>query len=60
MLYDLHHHGYNEAMYLESTLQHLLSLKEQPIEIILSDGGSTDETVAIAAKYCRVIHYFKG
>jgi len=42
---------YNEADHIERTLQDLLTLKEQPIEILVADGGSTDETVAFAAKY---------
>lgn len=51
---------YNEADHIERTLQDLLTLKEQPIEILVADGGSTDETVALAAKYARVIYSGKG
>jgi rSAM/selenodomain-associated transferase 2 len=51
---------YNEADHIERTLQYLLTLKEQPIEILVADGGSTDETVALAAKHARVIYSGKG
>jgi glycosyltransferase involved in cell wall biosynthesis len=51
---------YNEAAQIEATLQHLISLKEPPFEILVSDGGSTDDTVALAEKYARVIHSGKG
>lgn len=51
---------YNEATCIESTLQHLHSLKEQPIEIIVVDGGSCDETIAVATKYAKVLSCGKG
>jgi rSAM/selenodomain-associated transferase 2 len=51
---------YNEADHIERTLQDLLTLKEQPVEILVADGGSTDETVALAAKHARVIYSGKG
>jgi glycosyltransferase involved in cell wall biosynthesis len=42
---------YNEAAHLESTLQHLLSLREHPVEIIVADGDSTGNTVVVATQY---------
>lgn len=51
---------YNEAAQIERTLQHLITLKEQPFEIIVTDGGSTDRTIAIASNYARVISSGKG
>ncbi len=51
---------YNEADHIERTLQDLLTLKEQPIEILVADGGSTDDTIALASKYARVIYSEKG
>ncbi len=51
---------YNEADHIERTLQNLLTLKEQPIEILVADGGSTDDTIALASKYARVIYSGKG
>ncbi len=52
--------SYNEADHIERTLQDLLTLKEQPIEILVADGGSTDDTIALASKYARVIYSGKG
>ncbi len=51
---------YNEADHIERTLQNLLTLKEQPIETLVADGGSTDDTIALASKYARVIYSGKG
>ena len=51
---------YNEATHIEATLQHLISLKEPPVEILVSDGGSTDDTVSLVLKYARVIYSGKG
>lgn len=42
----------NEGKYLERSLRQYYSIKKKlKIEIILSDGGSTDETLRIAKKY---------
>nr|MBA2746070.1 glycosyltransferase [Flavisolibacter sp.] len=51
---------YNEAAQIEATLHQLITLNEPPFEILVSDGGSTDDTVALAGKYARVIHSGKG
>ncbi len=46
----------NEAAHLGATLQSLQSLRAQGYELILADGGSRDDTPAIATRYAdRVI-----
>ena len=39
---------YQEAGLIEATLEPLQSMREQGVEVILADGGSTDDTVAVA------------
>jgi len=52
---------YNEEKCIEQTLHSLLALHcRSGHEVVVSDGGSTDQTVAIAAKYVRVIRSGKG
>lgn len=47
----------NEAQALPATLASLAALRPQPYEIIIVDGGSSDETVRLAeAAGARVIH----
>ena len=45
----------NEEKYLETCLQ---KLKRYDFEIIVTDTGSTDHTVAIAGEYADQVHYF--
>jgi rSAM/selenodomain-associated transferase 2 len=46
---------FNEAPLIESFLKHLRE-RARGVEIIVADGGSSDETAAIAAKWCdRVV-----
>lgn len=49
----------NEAATIAGTLEHVLAL-EGEYEIIVVDGGSTDETVAIASRYARVLSSQRG
>ncbi len=45
----------NEAAYLEATLQHLQGLQPSPLEVIVVDGGSIDDSLEIARKYANQI-----
>lgn len=42
---------YNGARYLPRALDALLAQRDRPLEILVADNGSTDETPAIAARY---------
>jgi hypothetical protein len=50
--------AYNEAEALPTVLQSLFDLVNERYEVIVVDDGSTDETVAIAAKFpCTVLRH---
>jgi rSAM/selenodomain-associated transferase 2 len=51
----------NEEIIIESTLKNLrMHIRNTPHEIIVSDGGSCDKTVAIAEKFALVVKSEKG
>lgn len=52
--------AYNEASVIQETLQHLLSQKKDIHELIVVDGGSTDQTRALASVYADVYLSDKG
>jgi glycosyltransferase involved in cell wall biosynthesis len=50
----------NEAKVIETTLRTLTTTLSLPHEVIVSDGGSTDETVALARRYATALVQFAG
>ncbi len=51
----------NESAAIEATLKNIKDgLKNIPYEIIVSDGGSTDATQAIAARYAKEVVVYSG
>jgi rSAM/selenodomain-associated transferase 2 len=52
---------YNEANYVEKVLRNLRDLPAEPrFEVIVSDGGSSDQTVEIASSFARIVKAPKG
>lgn len=44
---------YNSARYLRQSLDSVVAQTYQPVEVIIADNASTDETVAIASEYAE-------
>ena len=44
---------YNAAPYLQETLDSILASTYQPIEVVMVDDGSKDESLSIAKSYCE-------
>ena len=52
--------SYNQAPYIEKTIQSVLSQDYPRIEYLIVDGGSTDETVNIIKRYENKIAGWTG
>lgn len=50
----------NEAAVLKTTLSHLKSISDPGVELIVVDGGSSDETPLIAGEYGKVLSSARG
>ena len=50
----------NEAKIIESTLRTLAATLTLPHEVIVSDGGSSDRTAELAARYANTIVVYSG
>lgn len=49
---------YNGELYIEKTILSVLNQHYKPIQYIIIDGGSTDNTVPIIKKYAPQLHYW--
>jgi glycosyltransferase involved in cell wall biosynthesis len=50
--------SYNQGKFIEETISSILDQNYQPIELIIIDGGSTDNTVSILRKYDKFIKFW--
>ena len=50
----------NEAQQLSRALESLAPVRERGVEVIIVDGGSEDETLAVAVRVSRLVNSSKG
>ncbi len=50
--------SFNQGQYIEATLQSILSQNYPALELLVIDGGSTDNTKTVIEKYSSKISYF--
>lgn len=52
--------SFNQGQYLEETLNSIISQKNDEVEIIVMDGGSTDNSVDVLKEYSEYIDYWQS
>ncbi len=50
--------SFNQGVFIESTLQSIISQNYSNSELIVIDGGSSDSTIEVLKKYDSFIHYW--
>jgi len=50
--------SFNQARYIEETIQSIINQNYPKLELIIIDGGSTDGSIAVIEKYARHLSYW--